>query len=108
MRVSHFGDFGQRELRTEQREAIGQVDLLMLPVGAGPTIGASQAHRIVDLLSPRWVVPMHYKTHRISFLESATAFLELASHVHHLDVPSFDTAMLPTADAPLVVVPAAP
>ena len=40
IRVAHFGDFGQRSLRDEQADAIGHVDLLFLPVGDGPTIGA--------------------------------------------------------------------
>ena len=39
VRVAHFGDFGQSALRDEQAQAIGQVDLLFLPVGDGPTIG---------------------------------------------------------------------
>src|SRR5947209_15865067 len=39
-RVAHLGDFGQRELREEQAAAIGSVDLLFVPVGGGPTIGA--------------------------------------------------------------------
>ena len=46
IRVAHFGDFGQRALRDEQADAIGQVDLLFLPVGDGPTIGAEQAAAI--------------------------------------------------------------
>jgi L-ascorbate metabolism protein UlaG (beta-lactamase superfamily) len=33
VRVAHFGDFGQRSLRAEQEEAIGKVDLLIVPVG---------------------------------------------------------------------------
>jgi L-ascorbate metabolism protein UlaG (beta-lactamase superfamily) len=43
VRVCHFGDFGQSALRPEQREAVGAVDLLILPVGGGPTIGAAAA-----------------------------------------------------------------
>ncbi len=42
VRVAHFGDFGQSELRAEQAEAIGEVDLIILPVGGGPTIGATR------------------------------------------------------------------
>ena len=38
-RVAHFGDFGQSVLREEQARAIGPVDLLIVPVGGGPTIG---------------------------------------------------------------------
>jgi L-ascorbate metabolism protein UlaG (beta-lactamase superfamily) len=107
VRVCHFGDFGQRALRDEQAEAIGRVDLLFLPVGDGPTIGAEQAGAIVERLSPRWVVPMHYRTARINFLEPADAFLGLAAHVEHVPA-AFDTEQLPSRDAPVAVVPAAP
>ncbi len=108
LRVCHFGDFGQSELRPEQATAIGEVDLLILPVGDGPTVGALQAHAIVERLRPRWVVPMHYRTKRISFLETADPFLDLCNHVERLSSAGFETAELPARDAPLAVVPAAP
>jgi L-ascorbate metabolism protein UlaG (beta-lactamase superfamily) len=108
LRVCHFGDFGQSGLRPEQEAAIGAVDLLILPVGGGPTIGAEQASLIVERLSPRWVVPMHYRTPRIGFLETADAFLERSAHVQRLEQSSFETGELPASDGPLVVVPAAP
>ena len=108
LRVCHFGDFGQSALRDEQAAAIGHVDLLFLPVGGGPTSGAKQAAAIVERLSPRWVVPMHYRTPRIGFLETADAFLELMPHVEHLSGSMFDTVQLPVEDGPVAVVPAAP
>ncbi len=108
LRVCHFGDFGQSELRPEQTAAIGEVDLLFLPVGGGPTIGAEQATEIVASLSPRWVVPMHYRTPRIGFLESEEAFVQRAGRVERLSGAAFDTSELPVADGPLTVVPAAP
>ena len=108
IRTCHFGDFGQRELRHEQAAAIGQVDLLFLPVGDGPTIGAEQAAVVWEPLSPRWVVPMHYRTPRIGFLETADDFLARMDAVERLDTPRFDTSELPSDRAPLAVVPAAP
>jgi L-ascorbate metabolism protein UlaG (beta-lactamase superfamily) len=108
LRVSHFGDFGQSALRAEQAEAIGEIDLLFVPVGGGPTIGADQATAVIERLSPRWVVPMHYRTQRIGFLETADAFLEGSTHVERLPEPVFDTDRLLVADGPLIVVPAVP
>jgi L-ascorbate metabolism protein UlaG (beta-lactamase superfamily) len=108
LRVCHFGDFGQYALRDEQATAIGQVDLLILPVGGGPTIGAEQAQAIIERLRPRWVVPMHYRTPRIGFLETAEEFLELSAHVERLPSAVFDTAELPMRDVPVAVVPATP
>jgi L-ascorbate metabolism protein UlaG (beta-lactamase superfamily) len=108
VRVCHLGDFGQGGLRDEQASAIGEVDLLFIPVGDGPTIGARQAADIVSRLAPRWVVPMHYRTPRIGFLETADAFLELSRNVERLAGDTFDTSDLPPAEGPLVVVPPAP
>jgi L-ascorbate metabolism protein UlaG (beta-lactamase superfamily) len=108
LRVCHFGDFGQSTLRREQAAAIGEIDLLFLPVGGGPTIGADQAGTLIERLSPRWVVPMHYRTPRIGFLETADVFLEGSAHVERLSEAAFDTDRLLVADGPLVVVPAVP
>jgi L-ascorbate metabolism protein UlaG (beta-lactamase superfamily) len=107
-RVCHFGDFGQSSLREAQAAAIGAPELLFLPVGGGPTIDSDQAVEIVRRLSPRWVVPMHYRTPRIGFLDTADAFLERMPNVHRTSGPSFDTSGLPDCDGPLVVVPQAP
>lgn len=108
VRVAHMGDFGQSELRDEQAAQLEGVDLLFIPVGGGPTIDAAQAAAIVRRLRPRWAVPMHYRTPRISFLETADAFLDLMPDVHRLDTPAFDTAELPPADGRLAVLPAVP
>jgi L-ascorbate metabolism protein UlaG (beta-lactamase superfamily) len=107
VRVAHFGDFGQRALRDEQAAAIGALDLLLVPVGGGPTLDAEQAAQVVERLRPRWIVPMHYRTHRVDWLEPPDAFLERMAHVVRLPTPEFDTAELP-GDTPLTVVPAAP
>jgi L-ascorbate metabolism protein UlaG (beta-lactamase superfamily) len=108
LRIAHFGDFGQRALRDEQAGAIGSVDLIFLPVGGGPTTDAAQARAIVNRLSPRWVVPMHYRTPRIGFLEPADAFLATFDEVHRCSDPAFETGDLPAAAHPVAVVPAAP
>ncbi len=108
LRVAHFGDFGQAALREEQAAALGVPDLLFLPVGGGPTIGADEAAAIVERLSPRWVVPMHYRTHRIDFLESADDFLARMPAVHRLQTSAFELEQLPAHEGPLVLAPAAP
>lgn len=108
LRVAHLGDFGQSALREGQAAAIGPVDLLIIPVGGGPTIGAEAAELIVRRLEPRWAVPMHYRTPRIGFLETAEDFLARFEQVHLLPTPVFDTAELPEQQGTTVVVPAAP
>jgi L-ascorbate metabolism protein UlaG (beta-lactamase superfamily) len=106
-RVAHFGDFGQSALRPEQAEAIGQVDVLFIPVGGGPTIGAAQAAEIAARLGARVVVPMHFRTERINFLEPVDEFVALMPDAHRAPEARFETRELPDG-GPLVVVPAAP
>ncbi len=67
---------GKPTLRPEQEQAIGQVDLLFVPVGGGPTVGGESAAAIVRTLGARLVVPMHYRTEAVNFLEPPDAFLE--------------------------------
>jgi L-ascorbate metabolism protein UlaG (beta-lactamase superfamily) len=109
LRIAHFGDFGQPALRDEQAAAIGAVDLVFLPVGGEVTLDAAEARAIVDRLGPRWVVPMHYGTPRIGFLQPPDAFLaSFGDAVYRAETPSFDTAELPATDGPFAVVPAVP
>lgn len=108
LRIAHFGDFGQAALRPEQRAAIGDVDLLFLPVGGGPTIGGSAAAELAVDLDATWAVPMHYRTPRTGFLETEEEFVAAMPAVQRIDGSAFETAELRRNGGPLAVVPAAP
>ena len=57
----HLGDQGA-PLTAEQIKAIGQADVLMIPIGGFYTIDAKTAYEAVQAVKPRMVIPMHYKT----------------------------------------------
>lgn len=77
MTLAHMGDFGQAQLTGEQREALGSIDILMIPVGSVYTIDAETAARITTLLEPRIVIPMHYALPKLTAkLESVEGFLK--------------------------------
>ena len=59
--ICHLGDIGH-VLSDEQVEEMGNVDILMLPVGGVSTINASMAAEVIRKLEPKIVLPMHYKT----------------------------------------------
>lgn len=61
IRVVHLGDLGH-DLSRRQLDAIGRIDVLLVPVGGTYTIDAAGARRLVEATSPRVVIPMHYKT----------------------------------------------
>ena len=110
LRLCHFGDFGQAQLRVEQERAIGEVDVLFLPVGGGPTVGGESAAAVVRALRPRLVVPMHYRTEAVNFLESPDAFIEaLGAHLERIAEDELGPEQfLGTADEPTVALLATP
>lgn len=59
--LAHLGDQGA-PLTAEQIAALGQVDVLMIPVGGFFTIDSKTAFAVAQALNPRIVIPMHYKT----------------------------------------------
>lgn len=61
IKICHMGDFGQEKLEEHQLEEIGDVDVLMIPVGGTYTIDGKQASEIVSQIEPKIVIPMHYK-----------------------------------------------
>lgn len=56
----HLGDIGH-ELDESLAEKISPVDLLFVPVGDVFTVGPESAKRIVESVSPKVAVPMHYR-----------------------------------------------
>jgi len=91
-RFCHLGDFGQAALRPEQREAIGAVDVLFLPAGAGPTVAHDVAAGVVRELAPRLTVAMHHGNEAVDFLEPPDALFE-ALGIEARSVPSeFDSS----------------
>jgi L-ascorbate metabolism protein UlaG (beta-lactamase superfamily) len=58
--VAHLGDI-QQVPEQKEIEALGQVNVLLTPVGGGNSLNAAQAAELVSLFEPNIVVPMHYK-----------------------------------------------
>jgi L-ascorbate metabolism protein UlaG (beta-lactamase superfamily) len=61
LRICHLGDLGHVP-SPAQSEAMGEVDILLTPVGGHHTIDAAAAAEVVSLLEPKIVIPMHYRT----------------------------------------------
>lgn len=74
--VCHLGDLGHVP-SASQTEELGNVDILLLPVGGGSTIDATKAAETVSLITPKIVIPMHYQDQRMrSDLEPLDRFLK--------------------------------
>ena len=66
LRVCHCGDLGH-VLTAHQSAAIGEIDVLLVPVGGTFTVDAAGAHEVADQLAACVTIPMHYKTDKLGF-----------------------------------------
>jgi len=60
MKLCHLGNLNEAELNQRQIEKIGNIDILMCPVGDGAGIGAKEALKIVSQIEPSIAIPMNY------------------------------------------------
>jgi len=79
IRVCFLSDLGQKELFAEQVEDIGEVDVLLVPVGGSNyTIDAEAASAVIGQIEPKVVVPMHYALPKLSVkLDGLEKFLKV-------------------------------
>jgi L-ascorbate metabolism protein UlaG (beta-lactamase superfamily) len=59
LNVLHLGDLDHVPEQSVV-ESIGEVNVLLIPVGGGKGLKASEAAEVVALVEPHFVVPMHY------------------------------------------------
>lgn len=59
-KICHMGDIGHM-LSDEQFEFLGDVDVLLIPVGGFYTVDAKTAKALCERINPSVIVPMHYK-----------------------------------------------
>ncbi len=75
IRICHMGDLGHL-LEEKDAAAIGDVDVLMIPVGGIYTLDAEGAKQVVGQIRPKIAIPMHFMTPALTFkVESADRFL---------------------------------
>jgi L-ascorbate metabolism protein UlaG (beta-lactamase superfamily) len=92
LKVLHCGDLGE-ELRPSTVKAVGPVDVLLVPVGGHFTIDAAQAHGVAAAVGARVIVPMHYKTERLSFpVAGVDDFLRGQPDVRRVGKPEAEVA----------------
>ncbi len=99
LNVLHLGDLGHLPT-PEQCDALGQADVLMIPIGGFFTIDAPTAREAAELLRARVILPMHYKTKAnadwpIAPAEDFTSLYESAEELDMLRVAAGDLMCQP-------------
>lgn len=106
LRVAHLGDLGHL-LNEGQLAALGEIDVLLIPVGGIYTLDPQEAKQTADAIGAKLTVPMHYRRGSLGLENIADVedFLRLYSPERVLRSPfaAFDpadygegTVLLPT------------
>jgi len=108
IRLCHLGDLGH-ELSREEIAQIGNVDVLLIPIGGLFTIDAEVASKVGGDLKPKIIAPMHYKTPKCDFpITGVEDFLAGKKNVKKLNSSEteFKAGKLPEAAEIVVLQPA--
>ena len=77
LRLCHLGDLGQKELTPEQLEKIGEVNILMIPVGGTYTMSIKEIVKVMSQIEPNLTIPMHYQIPKLKIkLDGLDKFLK--------------------------------
>lgn len=83
VKIAHFGDLTQLPTQSEL-EALGDVNIALVPVGAGNSLNAAKAAELISMIEPNIVIPMHYEVPGLKVtLDPLTKFLKEMGITEH-------------------------
>ena len=106
LKLCHLGNLIQKELTEEQLEEIGDIDILMIPVGGSYTISAKEALRIMAQIEPKITIPMNYALPKLKIkLDRLDKFLKSLGikTIDSLSKLTIKQKDLPSEEAKIVV-----
>lgn len=73
--LCHLGDLGH-QLDADSLNLLKNIDVIFVPVGENYTVDLKSLHRMLDIIKPKYIIPMHYRTETYNFsLNSLDKFL---------------------------------
>ena len=67
LRVAHLGDLGHLPDTDEQKAALSNLDVMLIPIGGFYTIDTPAAVRIIEACKPRCAIAMHFQNRYCHF-----------------------------------------
>lgn len=99
IRICHLGALGH-PLTEDQRQRIGKVDVLMVPVGGVSTLPVADAEDVCRQLAPGIIIPMHYRSERCTYSSWAPVDEFVKGKENVTKFPGLGEVTLSAADLP--------
>jgi L-ascorbate metabolism protein UlaG (beta-lactamase superfamily) len=102
LNLTHIKDFNLKE---NELEDLGDIDILILPVGGNMVLSASAAGKVINEVDPKIVIPSHYKMKElISDLDPLEKFIkEMGGKKEEMDKLTVKKKDLPEEGTKVVV-----
>lgn len=80
LNLAHIKDFNIKESELEE---LGEIDILILPIGGHSVLGASDAAKVVNQIEPKIIIPSHYAAKGIKIeLDPIDRFIKEMGNKH--------------------------
>jgi L-ascorbate metabolism protein UlaG (beta-lactamase superfamily) len=102
LNLTHIKEFNLTE---NELEELGDIDILILPVGGNTVLSASAAGKVINEVEPKIVIPSHYKTKDLILdLDSLDKFIkEMGGKKEEMDKLTIKKKDLPEEGTKVVV-----
>lgn len=102
LNLSHIQEFNLKE---DELEELGEIDILILPVGGNSVLSASAASKIVNEVEPKIVIPSHYKMKELILdLDSLDKFVkEMGGKKEEMEKLTIKKKELPEEGTKLII-----
>jgi L-ascorbate metabolism protein UlaG (beta-lactamase superfamily) len=76
-------------------DKLKNIDILLIPIGGHFSMNGFEAAKLCNLISPRYIIPMHYKTNKTSlYLDDPKNFIISMKHIKKVNSNILDTSDL--------------
>ena len=92
--LCHLGDLGHIPCSLVL-EKLKNIDILLIPIGGHFTLNGFEAAKLCKLISPKYIIPMQYKTNKTSlYLDDPKNFIISMKHIKKINSNVLDTSDL--------------
>lgn len=99
IKLCHLGHIGHN-LSIELISTLSDIDILFIPIGGHFTINSPQALDIIDIIKPKYIIPMYYRNSNCTkFLDSPKDFFINSKKITIIDKDCIDTNTLDSSSS---------